>query len=162
MAKICASLGKSAEVAKYEKISEAVNLAIEKYMYNEKTGLFESFNDRCRGEYSVLTNALCLLCGAAQNVNKDNIIKEQENIINEFKFYLNRVINENEKEIVDINKIIGCCEANSNKPVICYREANNAKLKIKSSIADSKQLLNKYNFDYIPETNFNIIKLNKQ
>ena len=75
MAKICASLGKSAEVAKYEKISEAVNLAIEKYMYNEKTGLFESFNDRCRGEYSVLTNALCLLCGAAQNVNKDNIIK---------------------------------------------------------------------------------------
>ena len=94
--------------------------------------------------------------------NKDNIIKEQENIINEFKFYLNRVINENEKEIVDINKIIGCCEANDNKPVICYREANNAKLKIKSSIADSKTLLNKYNFDYIPETNFNIIKLNKQ
>lgn len=94
--------------------------------------------------------------------NKDNIIKEQENIINEFKFYLNRVINENEKEIVDINKIIGCCEANSNKPVICYREANNAKLKIKSSIADSKQLLNKYNFKYIPETNFNIIKLDNQ
>ena len=94
--------------------------------------------------------------------DKNNIIKEQENTINEFKFYLNRLINENEKVIVDINKIIGCCEKNGNKPVICYREANNAKLKIKSSIADSKTLLNKYNFDYIPETNFNIIKLNKQ
>ena len=94
--------------------------------------------------------------------DKDNIIKEQEITINEFKFYLNRVINENEKAIVDINKIIGCCEKNDNKPVICYREANNAKLKIKSSIADSKTLLNKYNFDYIPETNFSIIKLENQ
>ena len=94
--------------------------------------------------------------------DKNNIIKEQENTINEFKFYLNRLINENEKVIVDINKIIGCCEKNGNKPVICYREANNAKLKIKSSIADSKTLLNKYNFKYIPETNFNIIKLDNQ
>ena len=94
--------------------------------------------------------------------NKNNIIQEQENTINEFKFYLNRVINENEKAIVDINKIIGCCEKNDNKPVICYRGAKNARFKIESSIADSKQLLNKYNFDYIPETNFNIIKLDNQ
>ena len=94
--------------------------------------------------------------------NKDNIIKEQENTIYEFENCINKNISDQLNILRNIEKGIRICELNSNKPEVTYRNLQLAKLKIKSSIADSKTLLNKYNFDYIPETNFNIIKLNKQ
>lgn len=79
MAKICIELGREDDAEKYISISKSVNLAIEKHMYNEKNKLFESFDDRHREKYSVLTNALCLLCGAAENVDCTNIFKILEN-----------------------------------------------------------------------------------
>lgn len=94
--------------------------------------------------------------------DKNNIIKEQENKIYDLKNCINKNISEQLNILRNIEKGIRICEINGNKPEVTYRNLQLAKLKIKSSIADSKQLLNKYNFKYIPETNFNIIKLDNQ
>ena len=94
--------------------------------------------------------------------DKDNIIKEQENTIYDFKNRINKNISDQLNILRNIEKGIRICELNGNKPEVTYRNLQLAKLKIKSSIADSKQLLNKYNFDFIPESDFNIIKLNNQ
>ena len=94
--------------------------------------------------------------------NKGNIIKEQENIIYDLKNCINKNISEQLNILRNIEKGIRICEINGNKPEVTYRNLQLAKFKIKSSIADSKQLLNKYNFDFIPESDFNIIKLNNQ
>jgi len=48
-------------------------VAIMKYFWNDRVGLFMTRQD-C-DKYSVLTNSLCLLCGAAENVDKKNILK---------------------------------------------------------------------------------------
>lgn len=94
--------------------------------------------------------------------DKQNIIKEQKNTIYDLKNRLNKNINEQLKILINIDKCIRICELNGNKPEVTYRNLQLAKLKIKSSIADSKTLLNKYNFKYIPETNFTIIELKNQ
>lgn len=94
--------------------------------------------------------------------NKDNIIKEKGNTIYDFKNCINKNISDQMNILRNIEKGIRICELNGNKPEAIYRNLQLAKLKIKSSIADSKTLLNKYNFKYIPETNFNIIKLDNQ
>lgn len=75
MAKICDALGKVREAGEYRELSKRVNAAIAREFYNPETRLFESFENRCRGEYSVLTNALCMLCGAADGVDKTNILR---------------------------------------------------------------------------------------
>jgi hypothetical protein len=75
MAKICDAIGKNVEAEQYKAISAGVNKALAKEFFNPETKLFESFDNRCRGEYSVLTNALCMLCGAAQDVDKTNILR---------------------------------------------------------------------------------------
>jgi hypothetical protein len=72
---IAEKLGYDGDAKAYEAEKTALNRAIKNAFYNEKTGLFESFLDRHLGTYSVLTNALCLLCGAADEVNK-NVIFE--------------------------------------------------------------------------------------
>lgn len=94
--------------------------------------------------------------------NKDNIIKEQQNTIYDFKSCINKNISNQLNILRNIEKGIRICELNGNKPEVTYRNLQLAKLKIKSSIADSKTLLNKYNFDFIPENNFSIIKLENQ
>lgn len=94
--------------------------------------------------------------------DKQNIIKEQRNTIYDLKNRLNKNINEQLNALINVNKCIRVCELNGNKPESTYRNLQLAKLKIKSSIADSKTLLNKYNFKYIPETNFTIIELKNQ
>lgn len=75
MSKICESLGETEKSAMYMSLSEKLNVAIEKYFHDEKTGLFRSFIGRHEEKYSVLTNALAMLCGAADNVDKTNILK---------------------------------------------------------------------------------------
>ena len=75
MAKICDALGKTKEAGEYRALSNSVNRAIAREFYNSETKLFESFENRCRGEYSVLTNSLCLLCGAAEGLDLTNILR---------------------------------------------------------------------------------------
>ncbi len=66
---ICAYLNKTEDAEKYEKTAEKINKATAKKFYNEKTKLFNSFDNRDKDKYSVLTNSLCLLCGAADGLD---------------------------------------------------------------------------------------------
>ena len=75
MAKICDAIEKPDEAEQYRNLSASINTAIAREFFNPETLLFESFDNRCRGEYSVLTNALCMLCGAADTVDKTNILR---------------------------------------------------------------------------------------
>lgn len=95
---------------------------------------------------------------------KENIINTQNDTILSLKNRINYEINEMEKTLVNINKAITVLEldVNDKKPVTVYRSLQDSKLKIKSSIATSKQLLNKLGFDYLPETNFTILSLKIQ
>lgn len=93
---------------------------------------------------------------------RKDIIKEQRNMIYNLKNRLNNNISEQLRMLINIDKCIRICELNGNKPEATYRNLQLAKLKIKSSIEASKQLLNKLGFDYIPETNFTIISLENQ
>lgn len=93
---------------------------------------------------------------------KNEIISELNDFINKFSYYINSKMNEAELIVVDLDKIIRCCEYNDKKPVICYRNAQYAKFKIKSSIASGKALLNEIGFDYIPTNNYTIEPLKIQ
>lgn len=95
---------------------------------------------------------------------KENIINTQNDTILSLKNRINYEINEMEKTLVNINKAITVLEldVNDKKPVTVYRSLQDSKLKIKSSIAASKQLLNKLGFDYLPENNFTILSLKIQ
>lgn len=70
MADICDALGKTDEAAAYRARRVLLNEAIVKVFYNPDIGLFESFDEMLHGEYHVLTQALCLLCGAADGLDK--------------------------------------------------------------------------------------------
>lgn len=72
---IAKKLGHDGDAEKYEAERIALNKAIKDTFYNEETKLFESFKDRHQGTYSVLTNSLCLLCGAADEVDKSVIFE---------------------------------------------------------------------------------------
>lgn len=65
MADLCDRLGKSGQADALRMEQETLNRAIVRNFYDETDELFRSFSQRHRGTYSVLTNALCLLCGAA-------------------------------------------------------------------------------------------------
>ncbi|MBQ9080252.1 MAG: family 78 glycoside hydrolase catalytic domain [Clostridia bacterium] len=72
-ADISMALRRTGDFYKYTQIANYVASAITKHFYNTDAGLFESYDD-C-GKYSVLTNSLCLLCGAAENVDKHHILE---------------------------------------------------------------------------------------
>jgi len=72
---IAKKLGHGDDAEKYEAERIALNKAINATFYNEETKLFESFLDRHQGTYSVLTNSLCLLCGAADGVDKSVMLE---------------------------------------------------------------------------------------
>lgn len=95
---------------------------------------------------------------------KENIINKQNDTICELKNRINTEINELEKILVDVNKAIRVLEldVNDKKPILVYRNLQETKMKIKSSIAASKQLLNTLGFKYLPNTNFTIISLKIQ
>ncbi len=69
MADICDALGKTDEATAYRALRAPLNAAIVKVFYNPEVKLFESFDEAHRGTYHVLTQALCLLCGAADGLD---------------------------------------------------------------------------------------------
>ena len=73
MSSISKELGKNS--SKYEILAEATRKAIAKHFYEEETGLFRSFTKSYEGRYSVINNAVCLLCGAAEGLDTTNIMK---------------------------------------------------------------------------------------
>jgi hypothetical protein len=75
LAQICTALDNTADAEEYANRATTVNTAIAKNFYNPDTKLFESFIGSENGQYSVLTNSLCLLCGAAKNVDTSVILK---------------------------------------------------------------------------------------
>ena len=75
LVKILRAIGKSETAERYEAYIQPLNQAIQAFFYRGEDRLFASFDDRAEGKYSVLTNALCLLCGAAEGVDKTNLLK---------------------------------------------------------------------------------------
>ena len=75
LVKILRAIGDEEAAVSYETRIAPLNHAICKHFFRPEDGLFASFDDRAEGKYSVLTNALCLLCGAASEVNKNAILK---------------------------------------------------------------------------------------
>lgn len=69
MAKIMTALGHEKDAQSYLAVQKEVNRALAKVFYEPETHLFASFDNKAKGTYSVLTNALCLLCGAAQGLD---------------------------------------------------------------------------------------------
>ena len=75
LAAICAYIGKDEDGMRYAETAAKLNKAIAEKFYNKETKLFNTFDDKHFDEYSVLTNALCLLCGAAEDVDKTVILQ---------------------------------------------------------------------------------------
>lgn len=75
---ICDVLGRSEEAETYRKRHEELNKSIAKVFFVPETGLFKSFENKNQGKYSVYTQSLCLLCGAAKYVDMTNVLKVLE------------------------------------------------------------------------------------
>ncbi len=75
MAKICDALGRPAEAAGYRREADGLNAAIARAFYNAETKLFESYGDEHRGHYSVLTQSLAMLCGAARGLDTSVMVR---------------------------------------------------------------------------------------
>ena len=69
LAKICDALGKDDYAADLRARVKKLNAAIADVFYNPETKLFESFEEIHRGRYTVLTQSLAMLCGAADGVD---------------------------------------------------------------------------------------------
>ena len=67
MAKICTAIGKPDRATELRARRNVLNAAIARKFYNPETRMFESFEGGTA--YTVLTQALCLLCGAADDVD---------------------------------------------------------------------------------------------
>ena len=74
-ARICDALGKTDHAANLRKRIEKLNSAIARVFYNPETRLFESFDTLHRGRYSVLTQSLAMLCGAADGVDSSVMLE---------------------------------------------------------------------------------------
>ncbi len=74
MANICIALGKANEANFYQSKSEQISKAIGDVFYNHESGLFFDFTDRPDLQPSALTQAMCLLCGAADGLKQDKIL----------------------------------------------------------------------------------------
>ncbi len=72
MAQICQALGEASQP--YLEEAAKINRLLTKHFFNEERGLYRSFPDRSQDRYSVLTNALCLLCGAADGIDTSRIL----------------------------------------------------------------------------------------
>ena len=73
--KILRAIGEEDAANNYESRIAPLNEAIRTYFFRPNDGLFASFDDRDEGKYSVLTNALCLLCGAADGIDTQTLLK---------------------------------------------------------------------------------------
>lgn len=68
---ICDALEKDSK--KYQQMSGVLNRAIRTHFYDEEKGLFRICLEHDTDKYSVLGNALCVLCGAADDVCTETI-----------------------------------------------------------------------------------------
>lgn len=75
LSKISLALGKNEDAEKYAEKANELNEAIYKAFYNPVSGLFRTFTDKNLNLYSVLTNSLCLLCGAGERAEKGRILE---------------------------------------------------------------------------------------
>ena len=75
LAKICDALGKDDYAADLRARVAKLNAAIVDVFYNPENRLFESFADVHRGTYSVLNQALAVLCGAADGLDTTVILE---------------------------------------------------------------------------------------
>lgn len=78
LANICEALGLQDKAASYRATSRTLNAAIAQVFFNPETRLFESFDCIHRGEYTVLTQSLCLLCGAADGLDISVMLRVME------------------------------------------------------------------------------------
>jgi hypothetical protein len=69
LANICDALGKTEYAIELRARVKSLNAAIAEVFYNPETKLFESFDTIHRGWYTVLTQSLAMLCGAAEGVD---------------------------------------------------------------------------------------------
>ena len=71
LAVIADKLGKIDDATRFRARADELNTAIAEYFFDQKAKLFLSFRDHRTDEYSVLTNSLCLLCGAMDKTGAD-------------------------------------------------------------------------------------------
>ncbi len=75
MSDIATALGLTEDAAAYRNEAKRINKALAAAFYNQETKLFESFDCRNQGDYSALTNSLCVLCGAADGLDRSVMLK---------------------------------------------------------------------------------------
>ncbi len=75
LAKICDALGKDDYAADLRARVAKLNAAIAACFYNPEAKLFESFDSTDRGTYTVLTQSLAMLCGAAAGVDQTRMLE---------------------------------------------------------------------------------------
>ena len=73
MAKISHFLGFTSDEKYYLKKARNINAAIVRNFWNEKDKLFVSFSSGEKEKYSVYVNSMCVLCGAAEELDKSVI-----------------------------------------------------------------------------------------
>ena len=69
LAKICDALGKADYAADLRARVAKLNESVAAFFYNPEAKLFETFENNDRGVYTVLTQSLAMLCGAADGVD---------------------------------------------------------------------------------------------
>lgn len=74
MANLCAMLNARDLEIYYRDLLVDSNKALVENFYDEERGLFRTFSSQKRKNYSVLVNALCVLCGAVELVDKKEIL----------------------------------------------------------------------------------------
>jgi len=75
MANICRALNKKSEEKAYSEKSSHIADLISVTFYNKETKLFFDFTDRPDIQPSVLTQAMCILCGAADSLPKEIMLE---------------------------------------------------------------------------------------
>lgn len=73
MSKICLALGKTDASVFYANKADQISKSIAETFFNPEIGFFFDFTNRPDIQPSALTQAMCVLCGAAEGLNQDNI-----------------------------------------------------------------------------------------
>ncbi len=74
LGEIAEELREKEDAVFYRETARKVNDTLRETFFDPETGLFRSFSDRRQGEFSVLTNSLCLLSGAADGLPQGPIL----------------------------------------------------------------------------------------
>ena len=74
MANICAALGKTDKAEFYARRAELIARSIAETFYCTNSGFFFDFTNRPTLQPSALTQAMCLLCGATEGLDRENVL----------------------------------------------------------------------------------------